>query len=276
MQSVLAVAIISRILKFFSVFEVGKNNQSQFKSEHALVYDHSWALNLMSNTLGYFYMHPKFLKCPFASHTFYPWYYPHLISSNGLAYPESWTWRRPISSSACSRSTSGYTGRAPRLSWRSGPQWRCRVASSSFGSLPIFVLGSSWWIQCGPLRQCCRHGETCIFNCLVSVVDSTLIRPDLKVDHAAPFTILWLIDCLVMKLTNTIAKDSKLLKDLNIPIKRGAAIAQWINLHLQFCRTGFESQAHHLSFHNLLSNLCYICHVKRTKINKRGRVWPIF
>ena len=89
MQSVLAVAIISRILKFFSVFEVGKNNQSQFKSEHALVYDHSWALNLMSKRLGYFYMHPKFLKRPFVCHTFYPWYYPHLISSNGLAYPES-------------------------------------------------------------------------------------------------------------------------------------------------------------------------------------------
>ena len=49
----------------------------------------------------------------------------------------------------------------------------------------------------------------------------------------------------------------------------GAAIAQWINLTLPSCRPGFESQAHHLCFHNLQSNLCYICHVKRTKINRK-------
>ena len=39
---------------------------------------------------------------------------------------------------------------------------------------------------------------------------------------------------------------------------------------------GFESQSHHLCFYHLLSNMCYICHVKRMKINERGRVWPIF
>ena len=49
----------------------------------------------------------------------------------------------------------------------------------------------------------------------------------------------------------------------------GAAIAQWICLRLPSCRPVFESQAHHLSFYHLLSNLCYICHVKRTKINKK-------
>ena len=41
----------------------------------------------------------------------------------------------------------------------------------------------------------------------------------------------------------------------------GAAIVQWIHLHLPFCRRGFES-------HYLLSDLCYICHMKRTKISK--------
>ena len=43
-----------------------------------------------------------------------------------------------------------------------------------------------------------------------------------------------------------------------------AAIAQWICLHLPSCRPEFESQAHHLCFY-----LWYICHVKRTKINKK-------
>ena len=49
----------------------------------------------------------------------------------------------------------------------------------------------------------------------------------------------------------------------------GAAIVQWIHLHLPFCRRGFES-------HYLLSDLCYICHMKRTKISKKGNGWPIF
>ena len=31
-------------------------------------------------------------------------------------------------------------------------------------------------------------------------------------------------------------------------VVRGAAIAQWIRLLFPFCRPGFESQAHHLSF----------------------------
>jgi len=50
-----------------------------------------------------------------------------------------------------------------------------------------------------------------------------------------------------------------------------AAIAQWICLHLPFCRPGFESQVHHIHFFHL-QYLCYICHVKRTK---RGQLWPI-
>ena len=40
----------------------------------------------------------------------------------------------------------------------------------------------------------------------------------------------------------------------------GAAIAQWIRLLRSCCRLGFESKAHHL-----LSNVCYICHVKKRK-----------
>ena len=47
-----------------------------------------------------------------------------------------------------------------------------------------------------------------------------------------------------------------------------AAIAQWICLRLPSCCPGFESQAHHLHFYNL-QYLCYICHVERTKINKK-------
>ena len=49
---------------------------------------------------------------------------------------------------------------------------------------------------------------------------------------------------------------------------RGAAIARWICLCLPSCIPGFESQAHHLCFYHL-QYLCYICHVKRTKINKK-------
>ena len=48
----------------------------------------------------------------------------------------------------------------------------------------------------------------------------------------------------------------------------GAAIAQWICLHLPFCRPGFESQAHHLRFYHL-KYLCNICRVKRPKINQK-------
>ena len=59
----------------------------------------------------------------------------------------------------------------------------------------------------------------------------------------------------------------------------GAAIAQWFCLHLLSCCPGFNSQAHHLSFYQLLSNLCHICPYdvrKERKESKRGRVWPIF
>ena len=53
---------------------------------------------------------------------------------------------------------------------------------------------------------------------------------------------------------------------------RGAAIAHWIRLCLPSCRPGFKSQAHHVHFY-----LCYICHVKRTKINKKKtRFGPFF
>ena len=51
-------------------------------------------------------------------------------------------------------------------------------------------------------------------------------------------------------------------------LKEGAAIAQWIHLCLPSCCPRFEFQAHHLCF-QLYSYLCYICHVKRTKISKK-------
>ena len=44
-------------------------------------------------------------------------------------------------------------------------------------------------------------------------------------------------------------------------------IAQWIRLCLPSCRPGFESQAHHICFNRLQSNLCFIC---LRKINKKG------
>ena len=51
----------------------------------------------------------------------------------------------------------------------------------------------------------------------------------------------------------------------------GAAIAQWIRLHLPSCRPGFESQAHYLCFFQFK-----LKHVEKSKINrKRGRDWPI-
>ena len=51
----------------------------------------------------------------------------------------------------------------------------------------------------------------------------------------------------------------------------GAAIAQWIRLCLPSCRTGFESQAQHLSFYPFIFELC---HVEKSKL-KRGRDWAI-
>ena len=45
----------------------------------------------------------------------------------------------------------------------------------------------------------------------------------------------------------------------------GAAIAQWIRLRLPSCRPGFESQAHHLRFHEFIE----LCNVGKTKINKK-------
>ena len=60
-------------------------------------------------------------------------------------------------------------------------------------------------------------------------------------------------------------------------VDRGAGIAQWIRLYLPSCLPpGFESQAHHLRFFHLLSILCYICHVKRTQINKKRPGLDIF
>ena len=36
----------------------------------------------------------------------------------------------------------------------------------------------------------------------------------------------------------------------------GAAIAQWIRLRLPSCHPGFESQAHHLGFYFIYSQIC--------------------
>ena len=49
------------------------------------------------------------------------------------------------------------------------------------------------------------------------------------------------------------------------PESWGAAIAQWICLHLPFCRPRFESQAHQLRFYQFIFELC---HVEKPKINK--------
>ena len=52
-------------------------------------------------------------------------------------------------------------------------------------------------------------------------------------------------------------------------LKRGAAVAQWICLCLPYCHRGFKSQCTPATLLSFLSNLCYICHVKRTQINKK-------
>ena len=49
----------------------------------------------------------------------------------------------------------------------------------------------------------------------------------------------------------------------------GLNIALWIHLCQSSCCPGFESQAHHLCFYHFKSFLCFTCHVKRTKINKK-------
>ena len=59
------------------------------------------------------------------------------------------------------------------------------------------------------------------------------------------------------------------LKPFQALLNWDAAIAQWIRLCLPPCRPRFESQARHLRFCHLQSILRFICHVKRTKINKK-------
>ena len=46
---------------------------------------------------------------------------------------------------------------------------------------------------------------------------------------------------------------------------RGVAIAQWICLCLPSCRPRFESQIHHLHFHQFIE----LCNVEKTKINRK-------
>ena len=57
-----------------------------------------------------------------------------------------------------------------------------------------------------------------------------------------------------------LARELKKLS--NVPW--GAAIAPWIRLRLPSCCPGFESQAHHLCFHQFIK----LCNVEKTKINK--------
>ena len=54
-------------------------------------------------------------------------------------------------------------------------------------------------------------------------------------------------------------------------LNKGAAIAQSIRVRFPSCRPMFESQAHHLHFHQFIE----LCSVEKTKINKRGHDWPI-
>ena len=56
---------------------------------------------------------------------------------------------------------------------------------------------------------------------------------------------------------------------------RGAAIAQWIRLHLPSCRPGFESQAHHLCFFNLYLSFELECEKNENKQKEAG-IGPFF
>ena len=57
-------------------------------------------------------------------------------------------------------------------------------------------------------------------------------------------------------------------------ISWGAAIAQWMHLHLPSCHTGFKSQTHHLHLYQFIFELC---RVEKTKINKKeAGIGPFF
>ena len=58
------------------------------------------------------------------------------------------------------------------------------------------------------------------------------------------------IDVLYLETSEELSFDSHSNSVIQIAVKWnwGAAIAQWIRLHLPSCRPGFESQAHHLCF----------------------------
>ena len=57
---------------------------------------------------------------------------------------------------------------------------------------------------------------------------------------------------------HSIVPISKNLFMPSTPGGGGAAIAQWIHLRLPSCRPGFESQANHLSFYFIYSQICAI------------------
>ena len=55
-------------------------------------------------------------------------------------------------------------------------------------------------------------------------------------------------------------------QERNSGTRRGAAIAQWIHLHLPSFCPGFKSQAHHLRFYQFIFELC---RAEGTKLNKK-------
>ena len=61
-------------------------------------------------------------------------------------------------------------------------------------------------------------------------------------------------------------REIKICSSIGVP-----HIAQWICLRLSSGYPWFESQVHHLCFHLFFE----LYNVEKTKINKKGRDWPI-
>ena len=54
----------------------------------------------------------------------------------------------------------------------------------------------------------------------------------------------------------------------------GAAVAQWICLHLPSCRPGLKSQAHHLCFYHYSQFVIYLSSEKKENKQKEARFGP--
>ena len=117
-------------------------------------------------------------------------------------------------------------------------------------------IGSRGGVWDGTLEGCCAGGDELMFRTTDDRNKGWLEvpSPENKRGHCQ---ICWPCQ---QHVVNVAQLEDRLLSapDINSLQKRGAAIAQWIRLHLPSCHPGFESQAQHLSFYQFKFELCHV------------------